>query len=75
MQTKTPVTKAVKLADTAAGAVYATPTGLKVTARGKVHDPGYIYGALPKGDARKLRKAARAAGFTRHAAARRQPAA
>jgi len=42
--------------------VYATATGLKLTARGKVLPAGALLAALPKGDARKVRKALRSAG-------------
>lgn len=41
---------------------YAAATGLKIGYRGKVQPTGNALAALPKGDARKLRKAARAAG-------------
>lgn len=50
--------------------VYATPTGLKTSARGPVVPPASVYGNLPKGTARRLRKAAHAAGYVGHAAAR-----
>lgn len=50
---------------------FATPTGVKHTARGKVAAPGLAFGRMTKGEARKLRKALRRAGFARHAAAPR----
>lgn len=51
--------------------VIATPTGIKISARGKVTNMSAAYGSMSKGDARKLRKALRAAGHIQHAAASR----
>ena len=48
--------------------IFATSTGFKVGGKGRVSKPGAFLRTLPKGTARKLRKAARAAGFRRHAA-------
>lgn len=44
------------------GNVYATATGLKVGARGRVLPAGAFFGGLPKGEARRVRKGLRAAG-------------
>lgn len=41
--------------------VYVTPTGVRV-GKGKVTPAGAFFAALPKGHARRLRKALRAAG-------------
>lgn len=49
-------------------AVYATATGIKLGARGRVQSPADVYGTLYKGDARTLRKALHRLGFTKHAA-------
>jgi hypothetical protein len=54
--------------------VYLTPTGLKVTARGKVTPVGRFLGALSKGEARRARKALRKAGRKAWAGAPRQAA-
>lgn len=62
-----PKTRATKLID----GYYATPTGIKATARGKVLDPGHLFGNVGKGYARRLRKALRSAGFAGHASAAR----
>jgi len=51
--------------------VFATPTGIKLGARGKVTSMSAAYSAMPKGESRKLRKALRAAGHYQHAAASR----
>jgi hypothetical protein len=51
--------------------VYATPTGLKVGSKGRVEKGGALFARLDKGRARVLRKALRAAGLKRHAAAPR----
>lgn len=48
--------------------LYATPTGLKLTSRGKVQPAGQVLSALSKGERRKVRKALHRAGFVRHAA-------
>lgn len=55
------------------GCVYATPTGLKVGSRGKVQPASSVLSSLPKGAARKIRKALRRAGYPAHASARRAP--
>lgn len=52
-------------------AVYATPTGFKLSSRGHVLPPSAVYSSLSKGEARKLRKASRAAGLPCHASAPR----
>lgn len=44
------------------GNVYVTPTGLKVGTRGKVRTVEEVLYSLPKGERRKVRKAARALG-------------
>ncbi len=49
---------------------YITPTGFKLTAKGKVTPPADFYRTLPKGVRRRLRKFAYSNGFVRHAAAR-----
>lgn len=53
--------------------VYATATGLKLTARGRVVPASHLYGVLPKGTARKVRKALRKAGDVLKAAEPRMP--
>ncbi len=47
--------------------IFATPTGLKATARGKVIPASVFFGTMPKGEARRLRKALRKAGEARKA--------
>jgi hypothetical protein len=64
--TKSTAPRAVRLAF---AGYYATPTGFKKGTTGRVGNPGAVYAGLNKGDARRLRKAAHAAGFVRHAAA------
>lgn len=64
-------TRSVNLGPTTLGTIYATPTGLKV-GKGKVQDPGVVLGELSKREARKVRKAARQAGFNQHAGAVRE---
>lgn len=49
-------------------------TGLKIGVRGKVQPAGEVLSRLTKGEARKVRKIARAAGRNAVAAARRLPA-
>ncbi len=49
------------------GVVYATPKGLKVSTRGKVQEPGAVYGSLTKGEARQLRKSLHRMGYVGHA--------
>jgi hypothetical protein len=51
---------------------YATPTGLKIGAKGKVMPVSNVLAAMDKGEARRLRKALRAAGETAKAAAPRK---
>ena len=48
--------------------VYATPTGFRFGAKGKVKPASEVYSSLSKGEARKLRKAAYKAGMVKHAA-------
>ena len=55
------------------GTIYATATGFKIGARGRVHPPGFFLGTLSKGHARIVRRAAYRAGFYEHAAAPRIP--
>lgn len=44
--------------------VYVTPNGmLKIGTRGKMQPPGDLLKILPKGERRKVRKAARKMGF------------
>lgn len=52
--------------------LYATPTGLKLTARGKVEPAGAVFAKLSKGEARKVRKALHRAGKVAMAAEPRQ---
>ena len=42
--------------------VYATPTGLRKGAKGKVQPVGYLFATLDKGNVRRIRKAARSIG-------------
>lgn len=49
--------------------LYLTPTGFKCASRDRVQPAGVFLGKLPKGEARKLRKACRAQGHRLHAAA------
>ena len=42
--------------------VFATPTGVKLSSRGRVLSAGELFGVLPKGEARRIRKALRRAG-------------
>lgn len=53
--------------------LYVTPTGVKVTVRGKVEDTGSVLARVDKGTARRLRKALRRAGHHTKAAAPRPP--
>ena len=46
-----------------------TATGLKMTTRGQVLQPGHFFTLLGKSEARKVRKELRKVGFARHAAA------
>lgn len=39
--------------------IYGTPTGIKITSRGKVQKPEQLFSELPKSERRKIRKAAR----------------
>lgn len=48
--------------------VYATPTGFRFGAKGKVTPASEVYSSLSKGEARRLRKAAYKAGMIKHAA-------
>lgn len=66
--TARPVAKAARLGGTG---FYATPTGFKKGTAGRVNAPGFVYAGMSRGDARRLRKAAHAAGFVNHAAASR----
>lgn len=50
---------------------YATKTGVAGGSRSPVYPPGEMFGSMLKGEARRLRKALRAAGFAGHAAAPR----
>lgn len=52
--------------------VYGTPNGIRVGSKGHVIAPSFVFGKLNKGNARKLRKALRAAGFNGHAAQPRE---
>lgn len=54
------------------GMVYATPTGFKLGTRGAVVPPSVFYGSVSKSNARRVRKAARKAGFHAHASAPRE---
>ena len=49
--------------------IYVTPSGFKVTQRGKVMSASETYAKLNKSDRRRLRKTARRLGFDRHARA------
>lgn len=69
--TLTKLAKNVVKVQVNSGSYWATPTGVKVAAKGKVLDAGMVYSSLSKGDARKLRKALRAAGKPALAGARR----
>lgn len=52
-------------------AVYVTGTGMKLGSKGKVGTPSQVLSMIPKGPARHLRKALKAAGHSGYAAARR----
>lgn len=65
-------TRATQLVVLNGKALYATPTGIKITARGSVTPPSVVLGRLPKGEARRVRKAARAIGRLDIAAAKAQ---
>lgn len=58
----------VKVGTLGGKGIYATPTGLRV-GRGRVQSPKSIYAVLPKGEARRLRKMVRKAGYRSHAGA------
>lgn len=55
--------------------IIVTPTGFKVGSKSKVINnsdkAAALFGSMPKGEARKLRKELRAIGLTRYAAVRR----
>ncbi len=70
MATLTASPKILPLLSLTSGAVYATARGLKVTSRGKVTPDGEFLAALPRGDARRVRKALHRAGLIRRAATR-----
>jgi hypothetical protein len=55
----------VKLVEINGKTYYATGKGIKVSSRGKVTLVQTVFGSLPKGERRKLRKALRAAGDPR----------
>ena len=48
-------------------AVKATPTGLKIGAKGLVQHPSLVFAELSHGEARRLRKTLRKGGFAGHA--------
>ena len=50
---------------------YATPTGVQIGCKGRVAPAGEVFTRIGKSDARRLRKALRAAGFAGHASAAR----
>ena len=49
--------------------VYVTPTGFKVTSRGKVVPKSAFLQSLPKSERRKIRKECFRAGYYEHASA------
>jgi len=63
--------RGTKLFSIADKPVYATAKGLKLGSTGKVQPAGEVLGLLPKGEARKLRKALRSTGHAEKAAAPR----
>ncbi len=48
--------------------VYVTPTGVKLTSKGKVTTTTDLISSLVKGERRRIRKALRAMGHLKHAA-------
>lgn len=48
--------------------VYVAKTGLRLGSKGKVTSPSAMFAKMTKGEARKLRKALRAAGAAKFAA-------
>lgn len=67
------IVKPVRLAKVGNRIVYGTGRGIRVGAAGKTQDAGKFYGRIPKGEARKVRKAAFAAGMIELARAKREP--
>ena len=51
--------------------LYATSTGIKLTARGKVTPATVFLSSLSKGEARRIRKTLRRTGYAGHAGAKR----